>query len=214
MLTVIVANGAWADHPDLANLLARSSLILAVDGGANHCSRLGILPDALIGDLDSIDPAVLEEFTKKAVLTHRYPRHKDATDLQLALDMAVGKGAREICLLAALGGRWDMSLSNLLLLAQEKYKSLRCTVPGPDCLIYLLHSGEPFTLEGTIGDKVSLIPLHGDVHGITLQGFQYPLENTTLAFGSTRGISNVLENPTATVQLQSGVLLCVRLYSP
>lgn len=214
MLTVIVANGDWADTRDLPDLLARSSLILAVDGGANHCSRLGIVPDALIGDLDSIEPGVLNEFKKKAVLTLRYPRQKDATDLELALDMAISKGARDIWLLAGLGGRWDMSLSNLLLLAQEKYQSLHCTVPGPGCIMYLLHPGEPFTLKGTPDDKVSLLPLCGDVQGITLQGFLYPLENAALTFGSTRGISNVLQNSTATVQFTSGVLLCIRLHAP
>ena len=70
MLTLIVANGELTGTTGLSNLVARADLILAVDGGANHCRRLGIVPDALIGDLDSITPTVLEEFREKAVAIH------------------------------------------------------------------------------------------------------------------------------------------------
>ncbi len=211
MLTLIVANGELTGTTGLSNLVARADLILAVDGGANHCRRLGIVPDALIGDLDSITPTVLEEFREKAVAIHRHPPRKDATDLELALDLAMARGAQEVFLLAGLGGRWDMSLANLLLAAGEKYKTLNFTVLGPDCVMHILHPGEPYSLGGVTGQTVSLLPLQGDVHGLTLRGFEYPLKDATLCFGSTRGVSNVLLDPAATIQLRSGVLLCIRL---
>lgn len=211
MLTVILANGDLTDTPDLSDLFAQADLIIAVDGGANHCFRRGILPEAIIGDLDSIDPAVLTEFQNKAVTIYRHPPRKDATDLELALDLAVTKGARGVWLLGGLGGRWDMSIANVMLLAGDKYKILSFTMPGPGCIMHILHPGEPFALHGLPGQNVSLIPLHGDVQGLSLHGFEYPLANDTLLFGSTRGISNVLQGPDATVQFHSGVLLCTRL---
>ena len=214
MLTLIVANGDLAEIPELPDLLARADLILAVDGGANHCRRLGIIPDALIGDLDSIAPAVLQEFQEKAVVIHRHPPRKDATDLELALNLAMNKGAREVWLLAGLGGRWDMSFANVLLLAGEKYQTLSCTVPGPGCIMHILHPGEAFSLTGVPGQKISLLPLANSVHGLTLHGFAYPLQNATLHFGSTQGVSNVRQESAATIQFRTGILLCIVLLSP
>ena len=213
MLTLIVANGEITEFSELPDLLARTDLILAVDGGANHCRRLGIIPDILIGDLDSIAPIVLQEFQEKAVAIHRHPLRKDATDLELAVDLAVDKGAKEVWLLAGLGGRWDMSFANILLLAGDKYKTLSFTVPGPGCIMHVLHPGEIFILPGVPGKKISFLPLAGDVHGLTLHGFEYPLQNATLPFGCTRGVSNVLLKSVATVQFHSGILLCIVLSS-
>ncbi len=209
MLTVILANGDLADTFDLSDILTRSGLVIAVDGGANHCRRLGIIPDVLIGDLDSIDPDVLTEFQEKAVAIDRHSPRKDATDLELALDLAVTKGATEVWLFGGLGGRWDMSIANVMLLAGDKYKALKFTIPGPGCLMHILRPGETFTLHGVPGRQVSLLPLHGDVHGLTLHGFEYPLANATLLFGSTQGISNVQQDPEATVHFCGGVLLCI-----
>ncbi len=123
MLTLIFANGDLTEPPELPDLLARADLIIAADGGANSCRCLGIIPDVLIGDLDSIDPAILKDFQVKAVAIHRHPPRKDATDLELALDFAMAQGAREVWLFGGLGGRWDMSLANVLLAAREKYKT-------------------------------------------------------------------------------------------
>ena len=213
MTTLILANGELAETAFLPDLLARTNLVIAVDGGADHCRRLGIIPDILIGDLDSIDPAVLEEFRRKAVTVLRHPPRKDATDLELALDLAVTKGAREVWLLGGLGGRWDMSLANVLLAGSKKYLALNLTLPGPDCFMHILHPGRPFVLPGQPGQQVSLLPLQADVSGLTLHGFEYLVENATLPFGSTRGISNILRDSGATVQFQGGVLLCIRLTS-
>ncbi len=214
MLTLIVANGDLTETPELPDLLARADLILAVDGGANHCRRRGIIPDVIIGDLDSIAPVVLQGFQEMAVTILRHPPRKDATDLELALDLAISKGAREVWLLAGLGGRWDMSLANIMLLAAEKYKKLSFTMPGPGCIMRILHPDEVFILPGVPGQKISFLPLGGDVHGLTLHGFEYPLEHTTLRFGSTQGVSNVLQDSAGKVQFHSGILLCIGLLSP
>ena len=215
MLTLVFANGDLATSPELPDLLNRAELIIAADGGAGHCDRLGIVPNMLIGDLDSVTPDILRQFQEKGVVVQRHPPAKDETDLELALDLALAKGATAIWLFGALGGRWDMSLANILLCAQEKYQGLLITLPGPDCLMHILHPGKPFTVHRLPppGRKVSLLPLPGDVHGLTLHGFEYPLRDATLRFGSTRGISNVLTGPSGTVHFQKGVLLCVCLKS-
>ena len=212
MLILIFANGEFATTPDLSDLLDRAGLIIAADGGANHCARLGIVPDILLGDLDSVETGLLQKLQAQGVAIHRHPPEKDATDLELALDLALDRGATAVWLVGALGGRWDMSLANIMLCALEKYRSLPITLVGADCRMHILRSGQPFTVHPTHpGRKVSLLPLGGDIQGITLEGFQYPLRDASLPFGSSRGISNVLTEETGTVRLEQGVLLCICL---
>ena len=212
MLILIFANGEFATTPDLSDLLDRAGLIIAADGGANHCARLGIVPDILLGDLDSVETGLLQKLQAQGVAIHRHPPEKDATDLELALDLALDRGATAVWLVGALGGRWDMSLANIMLCALEKYRSLPITLMGADCRMHILRAGHPFTVHPTHpGRKVSLLPLGGDIQGITLEGFQYPLRDASLPFGSSRGISNVLTEETGTVRLEQGVLLCICL---
>lgn len=211
MQTIIFANGPIAAPPNLANFLANATLIIAADGGSSACERLGIIPDVLIGDLDSTPQAIVEKYTQKQVTIHRHPPRKNTTDLELALDFALLKGARQVILIGGLGGRWDMSLANILLCAAKKYCALHITVVETDCTMHILHPGKPFTLFGLAGERVSLLPLGGDVVGLTLLGFEYPLQAATLPFGTTQGISNVLQHQEATIEFTSGVLLCIHL---
>ncbi len=209
MIAVIFANGILDPVPELDTLIDQAELIIAADGGANHCNRLGITPDILLGDLDSIDPDLLATYQDKGIVIQRHPRHKDATDLELALDLAVDKGARIIRLIGALGGRWDMSLANIMLAASDKYKNQEILLSGQDCSMQILHPGKTYTISGMPGQKVSMVPLKGDVHDVTLTGFAYPLTGQTILFGSSLGVSNIMNIDQATVQHSAGILLCV-----
>jgi thiamine pyrophosphokinase len=209
MFAVIFANGKLDNPPSLSPLLKQADLIVAADGGANHCAGLGITPDILLGDLDSIDAAILATYRRDGVTIHRHPRAKDATDLELALDLAVSRGARTIRLVAALGGRWDMSLANIMLAANEKYRGQEVYLSGENCIMRILHPGEPHTITAVPDQKVSFLPIKGDVHGVTLRGFVYPLTAHSILFGSSLGVSNIMAKSTATVQHREGILLCV-----
>lgn len=210
MKALIFANGDLGHPQYLQTMVDESNLLIAADGGASHCFQLNITPDILIGDLDSIAPEILEHFRKVQVTIRRYPVEKDAADLELAIDLARDKGAHSIILAGVLGGRWDMSLGNILLAAGKKYKALSITLLGPDCLMHILHPNKPHLLTSERGSRVSLLPLNGDVHGVTLKGFQYPLANHTINFGSSLGISNRILKDQATVQIRNGVLLSVQ----
>lgn len=211
MLTLIFANGQPTTPPELPDLLERAGLIIAADGGANYCTRLGIVPHLLIGDLDSVESESLAALQTQGVAIHRHPPEKDATDLELACDLALERGASSLWLLGALGGRWDMSLSNIMLCALEKYRTLPITLAGSNCRMHILHPGETSVHPSHPGRKVSLLPLMGDVHGLTLAGFQYPLLDAILPFGSSRGVSNVITAAAGTVRHRQGVLLCICL---
>jgi len=124
MNAIIFANGKLKKSQKLSDFLKSDPLIVAADGGANHCHRLNITPDILLGDLDSIEPEVLISCKEKGVEIQRYPTRKDATDLELALDLVLTRGAGSVRLLGALGGRWDMSLANITLASLKKYSSM------------------------------------------------------------------------------------------
>jgi thiamine pyrophosphokinase len=209
MLTLIFANGIVDRSPELAGLLDQADLVIAADGGANNCIKLNITPDILLGDLDSIKPEILTKYTNAGIAIHRHPTRKDATDLELALDLATTKGARTIWLVGALGGRWDMSLANIMLAARDKYREQKIFLLGPNCCMQILHPGKTHTISSMPGQQVSVLPLKGDARGVTLSGFEYPLTDHTIPFGSSLGVSNVIKDKTATVQHTEGVLLGV-----
>lgn len=208
MFTIIFANGNLDPTSKLDALLKKANLIIAADGGANHCAQLGIIPDVLLGDLDSIHPEILESYKTEGTVINRHPEHKNATDLELALDLAEEKGSKSVWLIGALGGRWDMSLANIMLAAGDKYKHLKISLLGRDCSMQILHPAS-HTIIGRPGQKVSILPLKGDAYGITLNGFEYPLKDHFVPFGSSIGVSNIMEKDQGTVQFTQGILLCV-----
>ncbi len=209
LITLIFANGSLDYSPGLAALLEKTAFIIAADGGANHCQRFNITPDILLGDLDSIDPANLARYKRKGVAVAQYPTRKDATDLELALDLAAEQDPRPIWLAGALGGRWDMSLANIMVAASDKYKGKKIFLLGQDCSMHILHPGKIYDISGMPAQKISLLPLKNDAHGVTLSGFEYPLDKQKISFGSSIGVSNILKTGRATVQHDKGVLLCV-----
>jgi thiamine pyrophosphokinase len=208
----IFANGALSDPAAARAALAPGDLVIAADGGARHCRALGIMPDYLIGDFDSLEPSEVEQFAGDGVTILRHPERKDFTDLELAIRHAHSLEMNEILVLGALGLRWDQTLANLLLPAAREYAGLQMRLLDGAQEVLLLRGGNQLTLHGQPGDTVSLIPLGGDAHGITTHGLEYPLQQETLQFGTTRGVSNALLSDSATVQLGQGMLLCVLIH--
>ena len=211
MIVHIFANGSYQKGIDSVILgEQKGTLIIAADGGADRCRLLNITPHILIGDLDSTAPALVEQYIDAGVEIIRHPARKDATDLELALDLSMARGADEIVLFGVLGGRWDMSLSNVMLAASEKYKHMTISLLDVQCRMHIVHGGTTLHLEGYTGQITSLIAISTDVQGITLKGFEYPLNNATLPFGSSRGVSNLLRTDKGLITLKSGTLLCVQ----
>jgi thiamine pyrophosphokinase len=204
---VIIANGQL-DQP---GALHAGDLVIAADGGARHCLRLGIRPAVVIGDLDSLDEVDLARLRSAGAEIIRYPSRKDFTDLELALDYAQRRGANEALVLGALGARWDHTIANLLLPAA--FPSLRIRLVDSRQEICLARPGETLEIHGLPGDTLSLIPLASDARGIVTQGLEYPLNDENLLFGSTRGVSNVLLGERAAISLRDGLLLCVLIHA-
>jgi thiamine pyrophosphokinase len=206
---IIIAGGNAPDGDNWKHWLRDGDLIIGANGGAAQAHASGLLPDLIIGDLDSLPE---EEQTALATLGCRFiphPRAKDETDLELALSHAAKQGAREIVILGALGGRLDHTVANLLLLALPGLREASVRIVDGHQEAFVLHGGQVATLEGHPGDVVSLLPLGGDVHGVTTTGLAWALEGGSLRFGFSRGVSNEMVATTAHVGLENGCLLVV-----
>ncbi|MEZ4525920.1 MAG: thiamine diphosphokinase [Desulfobacterales bacterium] len=206
----IFANGRIHPDTDAEKGICPGDMIIAADGGALHCLEKGIVPDLAVGDFDSLSPPCVKSLQEQGTEIRQYPAQKDQTDLELALDAALEKGAEEIIILGALGGRWDMTLANIMLLGRAQTANCRIRMMDRNLEMQVIRSGQKIRIRGRKGDMLSLIPLAQDAEGVSLEGLEYPLCEETLKLGSTRGISNVMLGTDASASLRKGMILCIR----
>ena len=216
MRTFLVAGSPTGRQP--ASLApGPNDRVIAADSGAHHARVWGWPVHLLIGDLDSLPATEAATLTAAGTPVITAPTAKDETDLELALIHALTEGAQEIVICAALGGRTDHMLANVMLLTRPELAGLDVSIAEGEQTIRVLRGGEKasgevacLTLESTPGDLLSLLPVGGDAAGVTTGGLAYPLRDETLCLGQARGVSNVFEATTARVWLRSGLLLVVQ----
>ena len=210
---VIFANGGVPSLGTARALLQADDYIIAADGGANHLLAMGILPEVVIGDLDSINEDTLFELTNAEVTIEQYSEDKDETDIELALHYAVELHPSAILIVGALGGRLDQTLANLSVLTDPTLPAIDVRLDdGVEEAFFCRASagkGGQAEVRGRSGDVVSLIPWHGPVEAVITEGLQWPLYGETLYPDRSRGVSNVLLGDTASIRIQSGLLLIV-----
>jgi thiamine pyrophosphokinase len=208
MRAVVVAGGD-VDPTDAAHL-AGSDLSIGADAGATRLERLGRVPDVVVGDLDSLDDGDVERLVAAGSTIERHPVDKDASDAELAVDRAVAGGAGDVVLIGALGGlRFDHELANVLLLADPALTGVELRIVRGATTVRALHGGSRLAVEGGVGDVVSLLPIGGDAIGVTTIGLRWELDRATLMIGRSRGLSNVVVEAPASVELEDGTLLVV-----
>ena len=210
MKAVVVAHGD--PHPDDAVHLGDADLVIAADGGAIWLDELGRRPDRLVGDLDSVDASLVERLEAAGTRVDRHPAAKDESDTELAIRCALDAGADEIVLVAAMSGaRLDHELANVLLLAHPALRGRDVRIVRGPISLRVLHGGERLALDGGVGDTVTLLALGADASGVTTGGLRYPLRGEALGVGASRGVSNEVVEPPASVALEHGTLLVVEL---
>ena len=192
--------------------------VIAADGGYARALGLGLNPDALVGDLDSLDPALVRAAEAAGVRVRRASTDKDESDAELALLEAVDAGATRVTVLGAFGGpRLDHALANVWLLAHPRLAGIDLALLDATARVVLVTApgldGSAVTrsLPGRTGAIVSLLPFGGDVAGVTTSGLRYPLRDEPLRSGPARGLSNVRIAQGALVTLRAGRLLVVEL---
>jgi len=203
----IFINGKMGDENSIKNIIQDHDYIVAVDGGYQHLKNISIMPDVIIGDMDSIDPDDLCRLQKENIEIMQYPREKDETDLEIALNHVINLGYDKIVIVAAFGGRLDQMLTNLLMLKKPMLNDR--TVIYFDGLEYVHLISSSLIIRGSIGDRVSLIPFFGPVHGISTMGLKYQLVNESLYPEQSRGVSNVITEKEVKIEIKSGQLICI-----
>jgi len=204
---IIFANGHLPDLEPARRLICPEDALIAADGGTQHILALGLLPSLVIGDLDSLAADNRRRLEGSSVEIRQYPRDKNETDLELALHSALDEGYRSILILAALGGRLDQSLGNLALLTDPSLAEV--DVRLDDGIEEVFFVRKQADIQGRPGDTVSLLPWGSPAGGVTTEGLRWPLRGETLYPDKTRGVSNEMLGETASVTIQSGLLLVV-----
>jgi thiamine pyrophosphokinase len=173
--------------------------------------EFGYRPDAVIGDLDSLDAASLSELRVRGVPIETYPRDKDATDGQLAIERALQMKPNQLLLLGFLGGpRLDQAVANVLLLARAEAPAVLLDERN-ECV--LLRPGVVHAWRPEPDEVVSLLPLTADATGVRTHGLRWPLDGARLTFGDTRGVSNEPAAVEAHVSIEGGLLLVTRHFA-
>ena len=207
MRFTVVASGDLADGDER---WLDGATVIAADAGAERLDRIGRVPDRIVGDLDSITDALLARLAAAGVAIDRHPTDKDASDTELALEAAIAAGASEIVLLGAIGGpRLDHELANVHLLTDPAFGDRDVRIVHGPTTVRVLRDGGSLALDGAPGDLVTLLPVGDDASGVRIDGVRWPLVDATLRPGRSRGLSNEVVAPGASVSLERGTLLVV-----
>lgn len=199
-----VVTGGEPPDPDLLAELAPPQLVVAADSGADVARSLGMLPDVIVGDFDSVSAEGLAAVGEQ----RRFPVDKDATDLALALAEARDRGAGSVSVVGGSGGRLDHFLANVAALTCDDLAPVSVDALMGPARLWVVRGRR--TISGKVGQVVTLLACGGPAIGVRTTGLAWALEGETLEPGSTRGVSNVLEAPAATVTVGSGLLLAIR----
>ena len=211
---VLVIGGGAPPPLALRALLRPADQVICADRGYAHALALGLTPTVLIGDFDSLAPVDLDRARAAGVSVEAYSPEKDATDLELALDRAMTGNTRvlRITVVATpdVGERIDHLLSQLALLAAPKYADAELLAWFGSACVQIVHPARTVAIQGRPGELVTLLAIGGVATGVTTTGLTYALRDESLSPFSTRGVSNVLFNTSATISVAGGCLAIVR----
>lgn len=208
MKIVIVANGTLSETERLSSRIQQADMVIAADGGAVHLHRMGIVPQIILGDLDSTPKEILSFFKEKQVKILKHPVRKDQTDMELCLEYAIDHGCTDLLIMGATSTRLDHTLANIFLLRRLADQGIAATILDAYNDIHIVVSR--LNLRGRPGDLISVIPVSDRVNGLTLEGLEYPLRDKSLYMGSPMGISNVFTQDQAQISLKSGAVLVIK----
>lgn len=202
MRAVILAGGEITVTQRLRGECGAADLIVAADSGLRHAAALGVSPDIVVGDFDSVTKEVLAEYPDLPSVKH--PPEKDLLDLELALNYAQERGAEEYLVVGGLGDRFDQSLAAVFIAARWARAGFGVSLESGERAVYLLTGEEEVRLELPPKQRFSLLSL-GETSTVSLEGAKYPLQDYELPFGVGRGVSNEVARSPLRVKLAGGL---------
>ncbi len=208
MKCLIVTAGMPPGQDLLAAHVQDAGLIICVDGAADTLAKYSVVPDVLIGDFDSANGDILSHIKSRGAKVVGLPVHKNETDTEAAMSLALESGADDIVLLGALGLRLDHALGNLGMLIKAEKAGVHCRII--DELHEITAARDTYILHGYLGQTVSILPITGDIT-VTATNLMYPLEKLLLRSDAARGISNIILASPATLKIEGGYALIIKI---
>ncbi|MDP4144694.1 MAG: thiamine diphosphokinase [Bacillota bacterium] len=208
MKILIIAGGKAPSLRLIEKEKINTDIIICADSGANCLFKYDIVPNYIIGDLDSIEDKALNYFKKNRTRFESYMREKNFTDSEAALKKAITLGAEEIVFLGCTGSRVDHFLGNIGLLSKCLEYSVDASIKDDNNAIKIYNKS--FKLSGNPGEEFSLQAYCNKVENLSIEGAKYELENYNLTLGDSRTISNVFSDFLVNISFDSGVLLVIR----
>lgn len=198
---LIVGNGEETDKRIIENI--KYDYLICADGGLEKVSNYGIIPDIIIGDFDSVDGNVLKQYESK-IPVKKFPSEKDFTDMELAVELAISKGYKNIILTGASGSRLDHTLGNILLMEKYFKNGVSISIIDNNNEMKIISDNAELFIEYKEGYYISIIPITESIQGLCLEGFKYNLDNVDVKRGSTLCISNQIKDNKGKITLRKG----------
>lgn len=208
MKSLVISNGQINDLDLLKSVSRKVDFIVCADGGTNYISKVNIVPNLVVGDLDSINDEVLDIINSKNIPLKKYNPHKDYTDTELAMDYLIEKGFDEIIFMGVTGTRIDHTLANILLLDKLLKKGVKGIIIDDKNVIYIVD--DELVLDREEETFVSVIPITTSGARVTLKGFEYELDKFDINFSSTIGISNRILSDKGYIKIEAGTCLVIK----
>lgn len=205
MKGLIISSGTITNYNRLESVVKESDFIICADGGMDHIMKVNLLPDLVLGDLDSISENALKYIEEKNIPVQKFPSIKDTTDTGLAVDYLIEKGLEEIILMGVTGTRQDHTIANIFILNELHEKGIKGKIIDDNNIIYLIDNY--LELEYVENSFISVIPITEDGIEVSLSGFFYNLDKEKIKFGSTCGVSNKIIDENGVVRIHKGKAL-------
>lgn len=210
-MRTLIVGAAPCEHTACVTLVSELAsdvdVVIAVDGGAELCSAAGVVPQLIIGDLDSLSDVTRIALEARGALVQRFPADKNESDLDLAILEARRRHTDELVMTGVTGGRADHFLAAVGSLVRASDMSPR--IEEAHVAIWVVDAARhpSVSLTGR-GRRLSIVPVEGDAV-ITATGVQWPLHAERIAPLSSRGLSNVITGDVASIRSLEGVAVLV-----
>lgn len=202
MSAVIIASGSDIEKHIFEKENINVEFVICADGGLEKAEKLNLIPNIVVGDLDSVSPDVLKHYLNKNLELIKYPEEKDFTDMEIAIEYAVSKNYNDIILVGATGSRLDHTVGNILLLEKYFLNGIKIKILDNNNVVQII--GSKLQIKHKQNSYVSIIPVTEIIEGVTLKGFKYPLTDVTVKRGSTLCISNQIEDEIGIITIEKG----------
>lgn len=204
---LIIANGKSPSKKKIIKLIELGfDFIICADGGTETAKKLNIIPNAIIGDMDSISNKTLKYFSDVEII--KLNRQND-TDVEKCLKYAIRKRFTEVVLLGATGDRLDHSICNLGIVIKF-FNKIRIHILHEKSILSCYNS--KVSLPAGIGEIFSLYGF-GDKCTITISGLKYKMKNKLLVFGKNESTSNVAVDTKVNIKIRSGHVFVIREFN-